>query len=124
MRGDVEERRARWLVRSVVVGLVAVDALVIVGDVLRGEGATLGQMCGAVAVIGMSTPVWYGIRWARWVLVGVVGWRIAVVGAAALPSFGSGDVVRVGALGALAFYLVAASLLASPMAGRAARADG
>ena len=123
MRGDVEERRARWLVRSVVVGLVTVDGLVFVGDAFRGEAAMLAQACSAVAIIGMSAPLWYGIKWARWGMIGVVVWRIAILGGAIVSLFGEGGLVRAGALGALAFYLAAAVFLASPMAGRAARTD-
>lgn len=62
---DIEAWRCGWLVRLVLVGLIAVDALIIIGDVFRGERVGLDTFGTAVAVIAFCTLVWYGISWGR-----------------------------------------------------------
>jgi hypothetical protein len=104
------------LVLFILVGLVAVDVLIVVGDLLREGGVDLLTFGSAVAVIGLCTLVWFSVSWGRWFLLGFIALRITLLGKVVASSIDSGEVLRLGALMVLLFYVGSAVVLASPIA--------
>ena len=104
------------LVFFILVGLVAVDVLIVVGDLLREGGVDFLTFGSAVAVIGLCTLVWFSISWGRWLLLGFIALRIALLGNVVASSFEPGEVLRLGALMVLLFYVGSAVVMASSIA--------
>jgi hypothetical protein len=104
------------LVLLILVGLVAVDVLIVVVDLLRERGVDFLTLGSAVAVIGLCALVWFGVSWGRWLLLGFIAWRVTLMGKVVASSFDPGEVLRLGALMVLLFYLGSAVVLASPIA--------
>lgn len=99
----------------ILVGLVTVDVLIVVTDLLRErelDSLTLGT---AVAVVGLCALVWFGVPWGRWLLIGFIAWRVTLMSIAVASSFGPGEVLRLGALMVLLYYGFSAVVLASPI---------
>ena len=104
------------LVLIVLVGLVAVDVLIVVADLLKEGGVDFLTIGSAVAVIGLCALVWVGVSWGRWLLLGFIALRVILMGKAVASSFTPGEVLRLGALMVLLFYVGSAVVLASPIA--------
>ena len=104
------------LVLSVLVCLVAVDVLIVFGDLFREGGVDHLTLGSAVAVIGLCALVWFGVSWGRWLLLGFIAWRVTLMGKVVASSFGPGEVLRLGALMVLLLYVGSAVVLASPIA--------
>ena len=104
------------LVILILVSLVAVDVLIVVADLVREGGLDLLTLGSAVAVIGLCALVWFGVSWGRWLLLGFLAWRVILMGKVVVSSFAPGEVLRLGALMVLLFYVVAAVVLLSPIA--------
>ena len=104
------------LVLLVLVGLVAVDVLIVIADLLKEGGLDFLTIASAVVVIGLCALVWFGVSWGRWLLLGFIAWRVTLMGNVVASSFDPGEVLRLGALMVLLFYVGSAVVLASPIA--------
>ena len=62
-----------------------------------------------------AAVVWSGRAWGRWLLVALAAWRAIAVVAALVSSTADGGVMRPGATLAVAVYLGAVIILASPL---------
>lgn len=115
-RDKVNRPPLNRLLLTILVGLVAVDVLIVVGDLFREGRVDLLTLGSAVAVIGLCALIWSGVSWGRWLLLGFIGWRVTLLGKVVVASFSPGEVLRLGALIVLLFYVVSAVVLASPIA--------
>ena len=104
------------LVLLILLGLVAVDVLIVVADLVREGSLDLLTLGSAVAMIGLCALVWFSVSWGRWLLLVFIAWRVILMGKAVVSSFAPGEVLRLGALMVLLFYIVSAVVLASPIA--------
>jgi hypothetical protein len=96
-------------------GLVSVDVLIVVVDLVREGGLDLLTLGSAVAVIGLCALVRFGVSWGRWLLLGFISFRGILLGKAVVSSFGPGEILRPGALIILLLYVLAAVILLSPI---------
>jgi hypothetical protein len=108
--------RIHRLVLSVLVCLVAVDALIVIGDVLREGGSDTRTLGNAVITTSLCALFWYGYTWVRWLLLGFIAWRVIYLGPAVVSSFEPGGVLRLGAFVVLVIYVFSAVVLALPVA--------
>jgi hypothetical protein len=111
------------LVAAILVCLVAVDVIIVSGDLLREGGVGLLTLGRAIAMVGLCALVWSGIVWGRWLLLGFIAWRALLIAEVAVSSFGPGEVLRPGALLVLLLYVGAAVALVSPLARRSKRGE-
>lgn len=110
----------RWVL-LILVGLVAVDVLILVTDLLREGGLDLLTSGSAVAVLGLCSAVWFGLSWGRWLLLGFIALRAVLLGKVVVSSFTPGEVFRLGALAVLLFYIGTVVVLLNGTKERTAR---
>ena len=113
-RDEVNRSPIHRLVLSVLVCLVAVDVLIVLADLIREGGIDFLTLGNAATVIGLCALIWFGVSWGRWLLLGFVAWRAILLGKVVASSFGSGEVLRLGALAVLLIYVCSAVVLVSP----------
>jgi hypothetical protein len=105
----------------ILVGLVAVDVLIVVTDLIREGGLDFLTAGSVVAMLGLCAIVWSGLSWGRWLLLGFIALRAVFLGKVVVSSFAPGEVFRLGALVVLLFYIGSAAILLNGTKERAAR---
>ena len=112
--GLVNRPQLSRLVLSILVCLIAVDVLIVSGDLFREGGVPLLTLGSAIAMVGLCSLIWLGVSWGRWLLLGLIAWRAFYIAKVVASSFSSGEVLRPGAMLVLLLYVGAAVVLVFP----------
>jgi hypothetical protein len=110
-----------WLSTSAILGVAAIEILILLTDAARGEPLGTATLAGA-GLAALCCLALAGITWAQRVLVAALCVRAIPLSVAVASSFGPGEVFRPGALCLFAFYVGAVLVLASPIGQATSRA--
>ena len=108
-------RQPKWPLRIVLSLLLAIEAFIVVRFFAEGVTEHIVMIMTSVGIIVFCLLTWRGIFWSRWLLVVLLGWRIANIGVDAVSHLEPGDHRIVGTLVLVAIYVAAGSLIASPL---------
>lgn len=112
---DVEAKRLpKWPLRLVLSLVLALEMFLVV--MLSVEGATehIPMIVNSVGLLVFCVLTWRGIPWSRWLLVAFLVWRVVEIGID-MAHFDPGDHRIAGSLVLITLYVVAGSLVASPL---------
>ena len=113
---DAEEKRLpKWPLRLALSVVFVVEVIFVV--MLSAEGVTgnILMIVNSVGLLVFCVLTWRGIPWSRWLLVAFLVWRVVQIGIDMSSHFGPSDHRLGGSLMLVTLYVVAGSLVASPM---------
>jgi hypothetical protein len=114
--GDTEKARLpRWPLLLALSLLTVVEILFVV--LLSTEGAVenMPMIVNSVAIVIFCVLTWRGLPWGRWLVIAMLTWRVVGIGISAASHLGPDDHRLGGSLLLVAFYVVAGSVVASPL---------
>ncbi len=112
---DAEEKRLpKWPLRLVLSLVLALEILLVVMLSVEGVAEHIPMIVNSVGLIVFCVLTWRGIPWSRWLLVAFLVWRLVDTGID-MAHFDPGDHRIAGALVLITLYVVAGSLVASPL---------
>ena len=113
---DAEERRLpKWPVRLALSFVMVVEALLVVLLTAERDAGNIPMLVNSVGLLVLCVLTWRGIPWSRWFLIALLVWRVGGIGVAMVSSFAPGDHRIGGSLLLVGLYVVAGSLVASPL---------
>ncbi len=114
-----ERELPRWPLRLVLSLLLVLEVFFTLMLSMEGLEGNIPMLVNSVALIVFGVLTWRGVPLARWLVLALIVWRVTEIGVAA-ASHGPGDHRLGGSLILMVFYVVVASLVASPF-GRASK---
>ena len=112
---DAEERRLpRWPLRLVLSLVLVLDVFLVVMLFVEGYAEHIPMIVNSVGLIVFCVLTWRGIPRSRWLLIAFLVWRVVQIGID-MAHFDHGDHRVVGSLMLITLYVVAGSLVASPL---------
>ena len=113
---DAEEKRLpQWPLRLALSLVLVLDVFLVVMLFVEGAAGNIPMIVNSVGLIVFCVLTWRGIPWSRWLLVAFLVSRVVHIGVAMSLHFAPGDHRIGGSLLLAALYVVAGSLVASPL---------
>ncbi len=112
---DAEEKRLpKWPLRLVLSLVLVLDTFLVVMLFVEGAAEQIPMIVNSVGLIVFCVLTWRGIPWSRWLLVAFLVSRVVHIGIN-VAHFAPGDHRIGGSLLLVGLYVVAGSLVASPL---------
>jgi len=120
----LEHELPRWPIRLALSVLVVIEIFFLIKLFGEGGADNVTLIMSSVGIVVFCVLTWRGSRWSRWLLLAFLVWRLVEIGIDASSHFAPDDRRIVGTLILVVIYLVAGSVIASPLGHRLIRAAG
>jgi len=121
---DAEEKRLpKWPLRLALSPILVLEVFLVVMLFVEGSAGNIPMIVNSVGLIVFCVLTWRGTPRSRWLLIAFLVCRVAHIGVAMSLHFAPGDHRISGSLLLVVLYVVAGSLVASPLGRSRMRAD-
>ena len=115
MMGSEEKRLPKWPLRLALSVVFVIEVFFVVMFSAEGVTRNILTIMNSVGLLAFCVLTWRGIPWSRWLLVGFLVWRVAHIGIDMISHLSPGDHRLGGTLMLVALYVVAGSVVTSPL---------